>query len=398
VGSSETQQTLNPDWKVENGDVKRQIRIESLNENGTLVLRSDDGLVAPTGLPSGVDIALLMVEQGGFPILPLADLPVLPLGGKSRENVPLHDIILLGFREGKSALTRPVTTGTGSLVGFSYTTSVPSRPGESGGPWIDLRSGKVLALASVVKTSPTDPSNVATPVTFIKPTLSANFQSGGLSLDANTTLANAFKILGSEGEIRVAASGDTGALVTGLKKEGGLGELVEVAGRGDEASQCDPGSGRTFSQAAARGRVSALDVSGMRFEYSVAAQGGHFRRAATCLGPNPVGISGNDTKSTASVDMDGTLSFQTGKTPISVNWDKMPAKGAKLKVINETGAVVANSEISNTGQLVLRNLTPGNYRLVTSVAADLTNRGACCGLTNATNGTVTLNPLAIAQP
>jgi Trypsin-like peptidase domain len=385
VGSSETQQPLNPDWKVENGQILRKIKIESLNDNGTLVLRSDDGLVAPTGLPSGVDMALLMVEQDGFPILPLAK--------RLTEKVPLHDVILLGFREGKSQLTRPIPSGTGSLVGFTYSTSIPSQPGESGGPWVDLKSGKVFALASVVKSSPSGASNEATPVTFIRPFLDSYFQSAGLKLDESATaFADAFKIIGSEGEARVSAFGD--ALTGGLKKEGSFGELVEVVGRGDEASQCDAGSGRTFSGATARGKVSPYDASGIRFEYLVAAQGGHFRRAATCLGNNPVGISGNDTKATASVDLDGTLSFVAGEEPIFINWDKMPTTGAKFKLVNETGKVVVNSEISKTGQYLLKNLSPGNYRLTTTVAVDLTNRGACCGLTEAYNGTLSLRTLA----
>jgi hypothetical protein len=389
LGSSETQQNQNPDWKVENGEVVRKIRIDSLDERGALVLRSEEVLVAPTS-PLGIDIVLLMVDQGRYPTLEIAN--------QLAEKSPLSDVVLLGFREGKSALTRPIPAAIGSLVGFKYRTSIPSQPGESGGPWIDLKSGRVFALASVVKNSPSDPSNEATPVVLIKSTLRDYFESAGLALDSDPDVRVAsLKILGSDGQIRVAASGDTGTLASALRKEGGFGDLVEISGSGNEASQCDPGSGRTRSQAKAVGKVSAFDVSGMRFEFSVAAQGGHFRRAATCLGPNLVGISGNDTKATASVGLDGTLSFNAGSAPIAINWDKMPAAGAKFKVINETGTVVANSDISNTGQLLLKNLAPGNYRFVTSVAAELTNQGACCGATGTTNGTVKLSAMPLAQ-
>ena len=201
VGSSEVQQTSNPDWKVENGEVVRKIKIESLDENGTLRLRSDNALVAPIPLP-GIDIALLMVEQGGFDVLPLTD--------KLTDNVTLHDVMLMGFRAGKTALTKPIPSGTGSLVGFSFATSTPSRHGESGGPWIDVQSGKVFALASVVKSSLTDPSSEATPVAFMKPFINSYFQSAGLpwSMDSAVSLASTLKILGSDGQKHRAPVGN----------------------------------------------------------------------------------------------------------------------------------------------------------------------------------------------
>src|SRR5205085_9240337 len=130
---------------------------------------------------AGVDISLLMVEMGGFKALRLADQLV--------EKAGLHDVMLLGIQEGKSSLTRPVPTGTGSLVRFKFTTTVPSRSGESGGAWIDISSERVYAVASAVKTSPTGPSYESTPVTLIKPSLTAFFRTAGLEIESDTRQA-----------------------------------------------------------------------------------------------------------------------------------------------------------------------------------------------------------------
>jgi Trypsin-like peptidase domain len=159
VGSSEAQQSKNPDWKVDNGTVDRTIQIASLDEHNNLVPRNGEIHVLPT-LP-GIDIAVLMIDQGGYPTLSLGD----PLSTKVR----LYDVMLLAFQKDKQELTRPVPIGIGDVSGVDLKTNVPSRPGESGGPWIDIGSGKVLAVARMIENSTFGTSNEATVVTTIRP-------------------------------------------------------------------------------------------------------------------------------------------------------------------------------------------------------------------------------------
>ncbi len=133
IGSSDTDQSKNDDWLVDNGQPVREIELWSLNKNGKLVSLGKDVYVAPTALP-GVDLALLMIKQEGYPILELADNLI--------EKAGVHEVFLLGFPAGKSSLTVPTPIGTGQLSGpTTYLTTASSHRGESGGPWIDVEFG-----------------------------------------------------------------------------------------------------------------------------------------------------------------------------------------------------------------------------------------------------------------
>ena len=175
IGSNETEQTRNIDWKVENGRIARKITIDIFDEHGALLPNLADVLVAPTAIP-GVDLALLMLKQDHYTTLTLAE--------ESVDEIEMHNVVLLGFQNGRVEFTVPIPNGTGQLASPSrYVTSIPSHSGESGGPWIDLESGKVFAVASEVQNDPSGPSNEATPVTLIRPSLSAYFKLAGLELD-----------------------------------------------------------------------------------------------------------------------------------------------------------------------------------------------------------------------
>lgn len=390
IGSNETEQSKNPDWKVENGVIKRKIRMETFDARGGVGRTSDEVEVAPSVLP-GVDIALLMVEMDGFKVLPLA--------GQLVEKAAQLDVILLGVQEGQSSLTRPIPSGTGSLVRLKFATSVPSKPGESGGAWIDVESGRVFAVASATRASPNGPSYEATPVTLIKPTLSAYFKTAGLELDGPVQTAEVLRILDNYGFVSVAIGGDTGDLKHGAIKTAGLSELVNVEGRGAETSECDAGSGRTFSQALARALVSPFEKNGLRFEVRYAAQGGHYRRAVTCLGGKPIGLRGFDTSAEAKVDALGTIGFeQLGADPIAVSWTSMPKKGAEISVKDvQTGSVISTYKVSESGRLYLDTLQPGTYALTTKIEATTKNTGACCGVSDVLNATVSVVPAGIRE-
>jgi hypothetical protein len=174
---------------------------------------------------------------------------------------------------GRSTLTIPIPVGSGQLQSpTTYVTSVPSHRGESGGPWIDVQSSRVFAVARLVNTAPNSPSNESTPVTLIKPSLAAYFQTAGKALDHASI--GSFALLAKSAQTVVSISGDTGNLSKIQKAVGELGKLVAVKGQGSESSQCDAGSGRTVSEASAQALVSAFNINGLRFEYSATAQGG----------------------------------------------------------------------------------------------------------------------------
>jgi hypothetical protein len=382
VGSSETEQAKNPDWFVDNGKVVRTIQISSLDEHGNLQSHGQEVFVVPTALP-GIDIALLSFLQGGYPTLRLADRLVDKLGP--------HDVMLLGYQAGRSSITVPIPIGIGQLqTPTTYVTSVPSHRGESGGPWIDIRSGRVFAVARMVNTAPTTPSNESTPVTLIKPSLSAYFQTAGITLDQD--VPHTFALLGSRAQATISILGDTGQLSKVEKKFGELGELVTLNGQGSESSQCDSGSGRTVSRASASAQVSVFNVNGLRFEYSASSQGGHYRTAAACFGGLPIGLTGHDTSAQAQVDINGSLQFQIDRSAISVDWNGMPQTGAGFRLTNKEGKLFAAQQIQNAGHTTIEIASPGWYQLDTNIFTLLKSRGSCCGESANVNATITLLP------
>jgi hypothetical protein len=383
VGSSETEQAKNPDWRVENGEPVRRIRLQSFDANGAIARTIEDVYVAPVYLP-GVDIALLMVEVGGFKTLPLATNLI--------EKIDLHDVILLGVRAGATRLTRPIPFGQGSIVRFKYVTTVPSRLGESGGPWVDIASGKVFAVASAVRTSPDGPSVEATPVTFIKSALEGYFKVAGLQLPADAAPVQTASVTSSTASVQVAVAGDTGQLQAGSKKIAGLNEWASVQALGAEQSECDAGSGRTMSQALAQALVSKVESSGLRFEYRSAVQGGHYRKATACLGNNLIGLRGVDTKAWTSIKADGTMDLLVGDGPFAINWNAMPQSGAEFILMDSNGNTVTTKTISESGQTVFKPVRAGVYKLTTKITAEFTNAGAA-GSSSALNATMNVQAL-----
>ena len=161
VGSNETDQTKNPDWKVENGKIDRHIEVLSSDEHGSLISRSTNVQVVPVSLGSGIDLSLLMINDvDGFKTLPIAY--------SIDENRPLRQVLLLGFPERSTSLHRPTPLGFGQLGSPTVygIQGASSEQGESGGPWIDIHSGTVLAVAHGLDTSGA-PTTDSTPVPLV---------------------------------------------------------------------------------------------------------------------------------------------------------------------------------------------------------------------------------------
>lgn len=381
IGSSETEQSKNPDWRVENGTVDRIINVSSIDNQGGLAQRSSNAYPIPTSMP-GVDLAILALFEGPYPTLELASTLV--------DKIPLRDVMLLGFQRERRTLTMPIPVGQGQLVALTYHTTVPSRRGESGAPWIDLGSGRVFAVASVVRNAPEGPSYESTPVTFIKPWLVSLFDQAGYRVPTQPSVPDSFKIVTLAGETTISISGDSGALASGQKVHAKLGEWAEARVGGREDSQCDGGSGRTLSQASATGRVSRFEVSGLRFEYALAAQGGHYRTAAACLGGLPVGITGHDTTALATALLRGEITFDMGTSPITLDWSSMPSEGARVRIFDPTGSMVLDTDLRDQGNLLVTTLKQGRHRLEATVSTQTRSRGSCCGMRGEANGTLNL--------
>ena len=385
VGSNETEQSRNPDWLIENGTISRTIKISSLDEQGSLILRSDAAQVVPVVI--GVDIAILaIVDQDGYPILTLPE--------QLTEKIGVHTLILMGFQSGKSSLTALLRVATGRLTSPSaFTTSDPSREGESGGAWIDVESGKVFAVASGLRNQPSSPSYVATPVTYAKDALQNLYSAAGVTPPRESE-NSALRVLSRTGEVAVSVFGDKGALASRPSKAGALDEDFEVSARGDESSQCDAGSGRTFSEALARARIISIGGNGLFFDYDIRAQGGHYRTAATCLGGVPVGLTGNDTSAIGDVRLKGEMEFNARTNDrIRLVWRGMPLQGASFRLFNTTNSrsiSPQNNPMNADDEQSVQIPSGGRIRLIVNIDRTVRNTGACCPERIKASGSVTI--------
>jgi Trypsin-like peptidase domain len=146
--------TENRDWAVGNGEIKRKIRVESLDAKGVLTPINDDAKVLPVVLPPGIDIVVLSMPQHGYTTVPLPST-ALNFGTS-------YDVLLTGFRGGERDLSLPWQGGRGvPKPSGVFITEKGSRTGESGGPWIDWRTGLLLAIASGSVTSNDQPEFVS---------------------------------------------------------------------------------------------------------------------------------------------------------------------------------------------------------------------------------------------
>lgn len=160
LGSSSIDSQSNRDWQIVNGRVDRKIRIESLDERGRLLLVNPDATVFPVRFPSGIDVAVLSVPQRGFPKV---TMPATPPAFETTFNV-----MLMGFMAQQSDLSMPFQMGRGvARASGEFVTNQPSRPGESGGAWVDGDTGILLAVASGQRNNPANPIFVATPVALV---------------------------------------------------------------------------------------------------------------------------------------------------------------------------------------------------------------------------------------
>lgn len=140
IGSSEWRPKLNTDWRIEpdGRTLSRSIKVEFLNERGTLIeLEKDASVVFQDDQR---DVALLTVDRKGLSTVPIIANP-------SEVQGEIQSVALLGFPKDERSFDYQERSGR--LRGLVFKINPPPIPeGVSGGPVIDMKTGKAFALAS----------------------------------------------------------------------------------------------------------------------------------------------------------------------------------------------------------------------------------------------------------
>jgi hypothetical protein len=367
IGSSQTLQQLNTDWLVNDLDrtIRRTIKIFAVNQNE--ILTEIPGSAAVIGQDDQRDIAVLSFLGSGFPIIQTSRT----FGQLTTE---LIDSLSFGFEKGKSFVS--FNSGKGRIepsdrFGFGFVIDTRVDEGRSGGPIIDVRDGKVVAIAS--HNLGAGARHEATPIAFAIPILSTFYRNIGES-DVGTTAEGFFR---RAAKTSVKVAGSSGTFSSPVTQEADLDHWGEATGRGGEKSECDEGSGRTISEAKVRGQVSSYLQDGLRFFYEARVQGGHYRTAAFCAAGNPVGLTGHDTESSAEVSLRGEIEFAVARDGIvRLMWAGMPPH-AKY-VLSKVEEQVKEVEMQGDGSKSFSAETGKTYRLVVRIDGYFRNRGACC--------------------
>ena len=330
---------------------------------------------------NAVDVAVLAIVGSGYPTLKIV------YGGIGQYG----QIMALGF---PSATAPPIPDrreGTGQAVldpeiGLAILMGSILPEGMSGGPLINAH-GDVLGIASRNRPLNQPMEHRAALASNVIPLLQrfisttqevrdllaeVTVWSGGQAPISPIKKMNLVYFDGRSA-VTVAGSG-SGATPTRTVSQG-LGALAEIQARGSESSECNPGSGRTFSQGLARGRVERADHDSLRFFLDLGAQGGHYRTAAACIGGNPVGLTGHDTETSATVELEGVVRLENtaAKQKVVVQWsDFVPG----VVEISGPAGFSKNFTVQGGGEQTIELPAVGEYSVSTSIKYGLDHRGA----------------------
>jgi S1-C subfamily serine protease len=144
VGSSDRRPILNPDWSIgpDGRTLDRTINIEILDERGVLTSLGQDSSVL--WQDDQKDIALLLIDRTGLPSIPYAQQT-------SDVQGEFIDSLALGFPKDERRLSSRRASGnlqSSRQYGLVFRLHTRLREGMSGGPVIDLTTGKAIAAAS----------------------------------------------------------------------------------------------------------------------------------------------------------------------------------------------------------------------------------------------------------
>jgi hypothetical protein len=157
IGSNAKEQTSNKDWLIQEGKIERKISVSSVDTHGALIERSSDAGVLRLSNSGDIDIAILSLQQQGYPTIKIAE-QVIP-------NSIQQDVMLLGYEKGKSSISTPLLIAKGAVADevTTYITDKAARDGEVGGPWIEPATERVIAVSSY--------GGKSTPVALARPGL-----------------------------------------------------------------------------------------------------------------------------------------------------------------------------------------------------------------------------------
>jgi pimeloyl-ACP methyl ester carboxylesterase len=171
-----------------------------------------------------------------------------------------------------------------------------------------------------------------------------------------------------------------------------------ISGSGSEKSECKANSGRSISTASSNARVSQLDSFGIQFDYQLKAHGGHYRTVDACVAGVPVGLHGNDTTAEARATLSGEYTFEAKSgDQLTINYQNMP-DGSLLEVsaVGSPNLLRKNSFKGTGSKTISLNGTVlptvgkiENFKIRTSIRAQISNSGACCP--------INLNKMSIIQ-
>ena len=167
--------------------------------------------------------------------------------------------------------------------------------------------------------------------------------------------------------------------------------LVEISGAqlqrsatGTEKSQCRDYGRASSSVAGAEGKMLTKDANALslRLSSSAVSQGGHYRTCVQCIAGNCMGLSGNDTGSTAEATAMARLAIRFNDKLLYNAYDlRIVSAGDKkpltVAITSPAGLVTSLGE-SDAGVYRI-NAEPGDvyyvdFKLVTAAA----NNGGCC--------------------
>ena len=158
IGSSSLDQRSNSDWYVQGDQISRTIKVEGLDGNGVLTTLSEAAFFKMEN--EQFDIALIGIEPYGFPVAKIRQY--------SLERQQQLEVMLLGFEAGKRELSNPYKLGVGTLDAANrFITASRAGHGESGGAWIETKTGYVIAIASYADNQINNQRFVSTAVSSI---------------------------------------------------------------------------------------------------------------------------------------------------------------------------------------------------------------------------------------
>lgn len=200
------------------------------------------------------------------------------------------------------------------------------------------------------------------------------------------------------GSARVTVSGGGGRGNIGGQRtdDKPLGQKASVSAVGSEASECRADFERVQSQASAAAEVRDDGPGAVRLAYQLVTGGGHYATAAGCFAGNPIGITGHDTTTSASMELRATIPviLRDSSVPsMRVSYSNFPpdsrlevfdwrskrlqtAKKETIKGDTATKYEDFGPNVSGTGSATLGTYGPGVYRVEVTFALNAAATGS----------------------